>query len=574
MERFLNSLAANQRIMKRWVSVLGVVVMAVQLHAQCLTGDCKYGYGKKKYKSGAVYSGQFLDGQIQGDGKIQYSDGSIYVGQWEKNARDGKGKMTFKNGDLYKGQFKKNTLQGTGLMEYSNGDRYDGAFKGGKKDGSGTYAYHNGDYFKGYFREDLRHGQGTMTYKGGSNYVGNWKNDNKNGVGTYTDENGFVYEGNWIDGEFDDPNASEEEVASNTASTSTTDSGFESKNLPDCNTGYCDDTEGIYIYADGSRYIGTHKKGKPEGQGTIYYINGDKYTGGWEKHAPHGKGFMTYHDGRTIAAEWSYGSPTRVLDSDEGIVDEHIEVDKSSEVKVWAVIIGVGRYQHMQTLKYTDDDAYRMYAFLKSPEGGAIPDQQIAVLIDEDATRSKMLRTMKQIFLKADDNDVVMLYFSGHGLEGSFVPSDFNGFNNLVKHTEITEIFKQSKAKHRIVFADACHSGSMLAMRSTSKVQDTVDKYYGAFNNIKGGTALLLSSKSEETSLEDSGLRQGVFSHFLMKGLKGKADTNNNKIVTIKELYNFVHKEVTDYTMNAQTPNLSGNYDKNMPVAIIRYTED
>lgn len=574
--------------MKQWVSVLCVVTMSLQLPAQCLTGDCRYGYGKKRYKSGAVYSGQFNNGQIHGDGKVVYSDGSSYHGQWSQNLREGKGKMKFKNGDLYKGQFKRNKLHGKGLMEFSNGDRYEGPFKNDFKEGIGTYAYHNGDLYVGDFKKDLRSGHGTMTYKSGAIYKGDWRNDSKNGIGTYTDENGYVYEGNWTNGNFEDtsaPASSEEPtvaashdsnttIASNTSpepsSTTSSDPVYESKSLPNCNSTYCNNIEGVYIYSDGSKYIGDHKSGKPGGQGTIYYVNGDKYTGGWKKHAPHGKGYMTYKDGRSIGAEWVYGKPVRVLDSDEGIVDEHIEVDKSSEVKVWSVIIGVGRYQHMQTLKYTDDDAYRMYAFLKSPEGGAIPDNQIAVLIDEDATRSKILRTMKQVFLKADENDVVMLYFSGHGLEGSFVPSDYNGYNNLVKHSEVTEIFKQSKAKHRIVFADACHSGSMLAMRSTTKVQDTIDKYYGAFTNIRGGTALLLSSKSEETSLEDSGLRQGVFSHFLMKGLKGEADKNNNKVVTILELYNYVYSKVTSYTVNAQTPNLSGNYDKKMPVAIIR----
>jgi uncharacterized caspase-like protein len=216
-----------------------------------------------------------------------------------------------------------------------------------------------------------------------------------------------------------------------------------------------------------------------------------------------------------------------------------------------------------------------MYAFLKSPEGGALPDEQIRVLIDEDATRSGMLTAMKQVFYKADENDVVMLYFSGHGLDGSFIPSDYDGYNNKVRHTEITDIFDKCRAKHRIVFADACHSGSMeamrmMAMKNSSAVQATLDKYYNAFSKADGGTALLLSSKAEETSLEDSGLRQGVFSHFLMKGMKGAADKNSNKVVTVSELYEYVNKQVTKYTAYAQTPTVRGDYDKNMPVAIIR----
>ena len=79
----------------------------------------------------------------------------------------------------------------------------------------------------------------------------------------------------------------------------------------------------------------------------------------------------------------------------------------------------------MPPLRYTDDDAYQVYAFLKSPEGGALPDKQVRILIDEQATRQNILDAMRTIFLRADENDVVMFYFSGHGLKGaSFIPVD------------------------------------------------------------------------------------------------------------------------------------------------------
>jgi hypothetical protein len=55
---------------------------------------------------------------------------------------------------------------------------------------------------------------------------------------------------------------------------------------------------------------------------------------------------------------------------------------------------------------------------------------------------------------------------------------------------------------------------------------------------------LMMSSKAEETSIEYRGLRQGVFSYYLIKGLKGEANSNRDKIVTITELYDYVKKNV------------------------------
>ena len=79
-----------------------------------------------------------------------------------------------------------------------------------------------------------------------------------------------------------------------------------------------------------------------------------------------------------------------------------------------------------------------------------------------------------------------------------------------------------------------------------------------------------MSSKGEELSLEDNGLRQGVFSHYLLKGMKGGADANKDAIITVQELYDYVYRKVRDYTGNQQSPVLTGNFDKNMPVAIVR----
>lgn len=223
----------------------------------------------------------------------------------------------------------------------------------------------------------------------------------------------------------------------------------------------------------------------------------------------------------------------------------------------------------MPVLKYSDDDAYRIYAFLKSPEGGALPDNQIQILVDEEATRQNIMDSMNNLFAKADTNDLIFLYFSGHGLNGCFLPIDYDGYDNKLMHADIQNILEKSPAKFKICIADACHSGSFLAAK-TGNVQTTLQKYYQTLSDSKGGIALLLSSKSEETSLESNGLRQGVFTHFLMRGMKGEADANGDKIVTIKELYTFVESEVKHFTMKNQSPILNGEFDSNMPISVIR----
>jgi len=547
--------------MKKLMSIVTALsfLLFQSAEAQCVKGNCYDGRGTYLYPSGAKYNGQFSNGKIHGQGMLFFSNGNKYVGDWVNQYRQGKGKLVFYNGDVYKGNFVKSKFKGRGTITFKNGDRYEGNWSKDLQNGEGIYYYSNGDRYEGNFINGKLNGQGSMFYKDGAKYVGQWKNNYKDGQGSFFKSNGNEIAGFWLSGKF----VGDHEDTGNDEAIVVEDG------LRDCNRDNCQSGLGVFTYGDGTKWIGEFNYGAPEGQGTCYYANGDKYVGGWERHAPHGEGIMYYHHGRVIGALWKYGHLINEIEADQELIaQEHVEMDRDDDVKIWALVVGVARYGHMPVLKYTDDDAYHIYAFLKSPEGGALPDEQIRVLIDDDATRSGIIRNMRQLFLKADENDVVVMYFSGHGLPGSFLPVDFDGFNNKLLHDDIKEIFNESKAKHKLCLADACHSGSLMAMRAPN--DGSIRKFYEAFEQTDGGTALLLSSKGDEYSLEDKGLRQGIFSHYLIRGLKGEADEDRDKIVTVDELFDYVHSKVRSYTGNAQTPTLTGEFDARMPVASIR----
>ena len=254
----------------------------------------------------------------------------------------------------------------------------------------------------------------------------------------------------------------------------------------------------------------------------------------------------------------------------------------SSNMKVWVVIVGVADYLVGDLrLNYTDDDAYKMYAFYKSPEGGSLPDEQIAVLIDEEATRANVMRTIKNVYAKATEDDVIVFYFSGHGAEGAFITYEFDGniidYKGLLLHDELNDIFDSSKARYKYLIADACHSGSSAESRNNrsistnnKSVKGSKGTFYEAFEHTKNGFVMLLSSMSDEVSLETSGVRQGIFSYYLLHGMKGEGDRNKDNIVTVVELFDYINNGVTDFTNGSQNPVLSGNYEDTMPISVVR----
>ncbi|MCB9296939.1 MAG: caspase family protein [Lewinellaceae bacterium] len=523
---------------------------------ECTQGDCINGAGVCIFPSGARYDGQFRDGKPHGKGILYFSNGDEYNGDWKKGYREGIGIMAFHNQDKYTGDFEGNLFNGRGIMAYANGNRYEGQWEAGHQHGYGVFSFANGDRYEGAFKMGQCHGKGTMFYSDGSRYEGQWANNKRHGSGVMSFDDGEVIAGEWQGGQYL-TDWSKYAFAGDTAS------------LRNCNLVFCGDGPGKYAYSDGSLYVGEFFNGMPQGNGTVYYASGNRYEGGWKQHTPHGRGVMYYANGRVVGAIWDFGKPLKKLYvQGEAEGDAPVPVDRDEQVKIWAVVVGAATYSHMPPLRYTDDDAYQVYAFLKSPEGGALPDRQLRLLIDEEATRKNILNAMRTTFLRADENDVILFYFSGHGLQGSFLPVDFDGYNNQLKHEEIKSLLLESKAKHKLVLADACHSGSLLSTKTPLQV--ALKQYYQAFEDSFGGMALLMSSKGEEYSLEDGGLRSGIFSHFLVRGLKGEANQDGNAIITVKELFDYVHQNVRLYTGNIQTPTLTGDFDRRMPVAFVR----
>ncbi|MBB4077861.1 hypothetical protein GGR28_000462 [Lewinella aquimaris] len=522
---------------------------------RCQRGNCHDGQGILRFADGALYSGSFRAGKFDGSGTLTYPDGSVYTGSFRQQLQNGEGRLTDGNGNTYTGNWREGKRDGRGRVDYTDGGKILGNWSADKLEGKVQFTFANRDYYEGNMSDNLMSGYGHMQYANGDSYRGQWSANQRHGEGVMSFANGTTVTGTWDRGELQS-NWSALGFIGNTAE------------LQSCDEG-CPDGPGRYTYADGTVFYGEIAMGIPEGRGTVTFPGGNIYLGNFSNHRPSGLGVMHYADGQIEGGIWEDGQLFRRLYSAVGQPAETVATAFDPKVKVWAVVVGCAFYQHMKTLRYTDDDAYQVYAFLKSIEGGALSDDQVKVLIDEDATHDNILAAMRETYRQADENDVILFYFSGHGLPGAFLPVDYDGQQNALRHEDVHEALKGSRSRHKLVIADACHSGS-LAARSGGGNTETLSAFYSALTNAQASTALMMSSKGEEISMEDGGLRSGVFSHYLIRGLKGEADANHDRLVSIQELFAYVHREVRGYTGNIQTPTLTGSFDELMPISAVR----
>lgn len=411
--------------------------------------------------------------------------------------------LFYSSSNAFVGCLSGNCYEGYGVYLYPSGGRYEGDFQRANPNGKGKLLFPNGDVYVGEWVNSYRQGVGKMVYNNGDQYDGGFVYSKFHGIGKYTFFTGGNYQGSWQMG---------------------AKHGF-----------------GILNDPDGTSYEGSFVSGKKEGVGKITLPNGKITIGVWENNQLN----------------------TSVLKS----ASPSIKVETVKIPKIRALIIGVSDYNQMKKLAFSDDDAQHIFDFLQSEAGGSVPLSQIILLKDQQATHKNVMAAANQLFLKANPEDLILFYFSGHGLPGAFLPVDSDGVLHLINHEEVKSILLRSPAKHKLVFADACHSGSF---RSASENENFSRLLIGPLAESSGGLGLLLSSKTEEFSHEFDGIKSGVFSYFLIRGLTGEADKNMDGLVSVSELFDYVFEQVRRFTQNKQSPVLCGEIDKNMPISVVR----
>lgn len=258
-------------------------------------------------------------------------------------------------------------------------------------------------------------------------------------------------------------------------------------------------------------------------------------------------------------------------------------------VNRWAIIVGISQYQHEQlNLKFADRDAEELYKLLQTPSGGGFEADKITKLVNEDATTAKVQRALRSFLKKPAREDIVLLYFACHGapdldrpsiiylLTYDTDPDDVSG--TALPMREIDLSLKENLLAERVVIiADTCHSaaiGGAIGRRSTTNEAQAINAYLEEVSKAKGGVALLTSAEASETAQEGKqwGDGHGVFTHFLLEGMRGAADGYNQPkdgIVTAGELFDYVRESVKKATNYQQHPAIGTNpFDRNLPIAI------
>jgi uncharacterized caspase-like protein len=177
---------------------------------------------------------------------------------------------------------------------------------------------------------------------------------------------------------------------------------------------------------------------------------------------------------------------------------------------------------------------------------------------------------------------LVVIYLAGHG---SPDPNDSRNLYFLTYDTEVDnmggtaflmselgDVFDRVLKAHRVItFVDSCHSFGVSGARNLGVPQNNLVNQYVQRFASNGERAVLTASDTSEYSFEDAkwGGGHGVFTYYLLQGLKQDADSNHDGTVTVAELSNYLRDKVTTDTAGKQNPQAIMGKDGNIPVSTV-----
>lgn len=277
----------------------------------------------------------------------------------------------------------------------------------------------------------------------------------------------------------------------------------------------------------------------------------------------------------------------QVTDTDGLVTERTVIVHFTpSRRNVWAVVVGINDYPHLPKLKYAVNDAKAFRRLLV--EKNLVPAENITVLLNEQATLRK-LRSALGTGLKgaAGSDDMVIIFYAGHGaterdamsVDGDGLekyiltydtdPSDL--FSTALPMRDLALIFNRIRSERLIFIADACYSGASggRTVSVTGLRANIADSFLDRIAAGRG-KVIITASAANEVSVERDELQHGVFTYFLLEGMKGAADTDGDGLVTVDEAYRYVSDRVPQATRQEQHPVKKGTVEGSLILSIIR----
>ena len=211
----------------------------------------------------------------------------------------------------------------------------------------------------------------------------------------------------------------------------------------------------------------------------------------------------------------------------------------TNDEKYYALVIGNNNYEHLEKLDAAEKDAVVIADVLTNKYGFEV---DLLLNADYDTTVNSLFK----ITNKLKKNDNLLIYYAGHGEldkaenRGYWLPVDasFELRSKWISNQRIVDRIKATKAKHVLLIADSCFSGTLMRSSLTPESNEVLDeKNIERLKSKK--TRLVITSGGNEPVVDSDGGEHSLFALKLIDTLK-----NNNTVINSQMLFENIRRYV------------------------------
>lgn len=228
---------------------------------------------------------------------------------------------------------------------------------------------------------------------------------------------------------------------------------------------------------------------------------------------------------------------------------------------LYLVTVGIDKYKNQKyNLNYAQADADGVAQSMSQYTSQLFKAVVPYSLRNEKAVKANILNALEDIKKKSKEQDLLILYYAGHGVmsgesasdqEFFMVPSDVTqlyGRADILKEKAISasllkEYAQSINAQKQVFILDACQSAG--ALESVTERGVAEEKAIAQLARSTG-TFWITSTGSNQYASEFDKLGHGIFTYTLIEGIEGKADTNQDKKLTVRELSTYIENKVPE----------------------------
>ncbi|MBM4287479.1 MAG: hypothetical protein FJ135_04910 [Deltaproteobacteria bacterium] len=275
---------------------------------------------------------------------------------------------------------------------------------------------------------------------------------------------------------------------------------------------------------------------------------------------------VTLVNGDNTLTACAFNGPNTVMSEMVSVRVQCLAPSRPPELYVLTVGLNTFHHPGLPNLRNAVKDARDLAGLLAQAAQPLYHKVHVQALLEEEASKANILKAARDLGQRMWPEDVLVVAMATHGRADGYryflythAPGGGDSPERMLTSPELMEISKTFRALKQVWFLDTCQAGGIKGAMTPL--------YDGRVSVLAKALGMhVLAGAGSEQVARDQYQGNGLFTHFILKGLKGEADANQDGRVQVQELGAYLNRMVGEASRGDQVPFIR-TFGEDLPLA-------